>query len=132
MKNIEKRNSSSEDLICESDCIHHEAVCRAQEKMPSDETLESLSDFYKYFGDGTRISILTALSVEELCVHDLTALLGKSQSAISHQLRRLREARLVKSRREGRNIFYSLDDHHITAILEQGLEHIQGNCDEEK
>lgn len=124
-----KNNEELDCVICESDCIHHEAVCRVQETMPSDETLEALSDFYKYFGDGTRISILAALSIEELCVHDLSALLNKSQSAISHQLRRLKDARLVKNRREGRNIFYSLDDFHITRILEQGLEHIKGECE---
>lgn len=83
-----------------------------------------LADFFKVFGDSSRIRILYALSKHEMCVCDIASLLGMSQSAVSHQLRVLKQTRLVKYRREGKVVFYSLNDHHILSILEMGMEHI--------
>ena len=95
------------------------------QQLPPDEIVEDLADLYKVFGDMTRIRILYALSCSELCVYDIATVLGMSQSAISHQLRVLKQAKLVKYRREGKTIFYSLADGHIHTILNHGLEHVQ-------
>ena len=101
------------------------AQARALAKnMPAEPALCDLADLYKIFADSTRVRILAALQVKELCVLDLAALLGISQSALSHQLRILKQAKLVKSRREGKIIFYSLADAHVHSIFKQGLEHI--------
>lgn len=94
-------------------------------QMPPEEILLDLADLYKVFSDVTRIRILYALSSAELCVYDISVALGMSQSAISHQLRVLKQAKLVKYRREGKIVFYSLSDGHIQTILDQGLEHVQ-------
>lgn len=96
-----------------------------EQKMPPDEILYDLADLYKVFSDMTRIRILYALSCSELCVYDISAVVGMSQSAISHQLRVLKQAKLVKYRRDGKTIFYSLADGHIHTILKQGLEHVE-------
>lgn len=95
------------------------------EKMPPEEELQDLADFFKVFGDGTRLKILYVLLSAEMCVYDIAAVLGMSQSAISHQLRVLKQMDLVKNRREGKTIFYSLADAHIVTILSQGLDHIE-------
>lgn len=92
---------------------------------PSTEHLMALSDLFKVFGDNTRIRILFALAQGEFCVNDLAAALDMTQSAISHQLQILKHARLVKNRRDGKSILYSLDDEHVRSILTQGMEHIQ-------
>lgn len=96
-----------------------------EQQLPPDEILYDLADLYKVFSDMTRIRILYALSCSELCVYDIAAAVGMSQSAISHQLRVLKQAKLVKYRREGKTVFYSLADSHIHTILNQGLEHVQ-------
>ena len=103
---------------------HEEVVNQVLEVMPTDEELQSLADFFRIFGDSTRIRILYALSQSELCVCDIASLLGMGQSAISHQLRILKQMRLVKFRREGKSVLYSLADGHIETILAQGMEHI--------
>ncbi len=95
-----------------------------KEAIPNDIALANLSDLFKIFGDGTRIKILYTLGEMELCVCDLAYTLGMSDSAISHQLRVLKANRLVKSRREGKSMFYSLDDEHVKSILTQGFEHV--------
>lgn len=95
------------------------------ETMPDDGILCELSEFFRVFGDSTRIRILYALSRSEMCVCDLSKLLGVSQSAISHQLQVLRASRLVKYRREGKTVFYSLDDEHIFSIINMGIEHLE-------
>ena len=95
------------------------------EKMPPQEELQDLAEFFKVFGDGTRLKILYVLLSAEMCVYDIAAVLGMSQSAISHQLRVLKQMDLVKNRREGKTIFYSLADAHIVTILSQGLDHIE-------
>lgn len=94
-------------------------------RMPPEETLYELADLYKMFADSTRVRILCALQERELCVLDLAALLGVSQSALSHQLRILKQAKLVKYRREGKIMFYSLADRHVERIFKQGLEHVR-------
>ena len=104
--------------------VHEEVVNQVLEVMPTDEELQSLADFFRIFGDSTRIRILYALSQSELCVCDIASLLGMGQSAISHQLRILKQMRLVKFRREGKSVLYSLADGHIETILAQGMEHI--------
>lgn len=94
-------------------------------QMPSDPELERLSEVFKIFSDNSRLRIIAALLEKELCVYDLTQALGMTQSAVSHQLRLLRTSRLVKNRREGKSVFYSLDDDHVATILAQGMEHIR-------
>lgn len=98
---------------------------KVDEKMPPEEELQDLADFFKVFGDATRLKILYVLLCTEMCVYDISTVLGMSQSAISHQLRVLKQMDLVKNRREGKTIFYSLADDHITTILSQGLDHIE-------
>lgn len=95
------------------------------EKMPPEEELKDLAEFFKVFGDVTRLKILSALLCSELCVYDIAAVLQMSQSAISHQLRVLKQLDLVKYRREGKTCFYALADAHIATILSQGLDHIE-------
>ena len=94
-------------------------------QMPSDPELERLSEVFKIFSDNSRLRIIAALLEKELCVYDLTQALGMTQSAVSHQLRLLRNAHLVKTRREGKSLFYSLDDDHVVTIMSQGLAHIR-------
>jgi DNA-binding transcriptional ArsR family regulator len=109
---------------CDCDVIHEEIVNKVREKMPQEETFYDLADLFKAIGDSTRIKILWALEEEELCVCDIAYLLNMTQSAISHQLRVLKQAELVKSRREGKIVFYSLEDEHVKQIFDQGLIHI--------
>lgn len=111
-------------LCCDCHVIHSDIVDRVRGKMPSEEALYDLTELFKVFGDSTRIKIIWALFEEEMCVCDIAYLLNMTQSAISHQLRVLKQARLVKPRRDGKNIFYSLDDQHIEEIFNQGLSHI--------
>ncbi|MGG7178850.1 ArsR/SmtB family transcription factor [Clostridium paraputrificum] len=109
---------------CNCNIIHDDVVMRVKDKLPEDETLYDLAEFFKVFGDSTRIKIICALFESEMCVCDLAALLSVSQSAISHQLRTLKAARLVRYRRDGKVIYYSLDDEHIKHIFDEGLRHI--------
>lgn len=109
---------------CAVQCIHPEAIEAAIKGMPESSVLEQLSDFYKLFADGTRLRILAALGSAELCVCDLGALLDMKQPAVSHQLRILRQGRVVNSRREGRVVYYSLNDEHIRDVMGIGLEHL--------
>ncbi|HBM81299.1 MAG: metalloregulator ArsR/SmtB family transcription factor [Clostridiales bacterium] len=109
---------------CDCTIIHQDIVNMVKAKMPPDENLYDLADLFKVFGDTTRVKMLWALDESEMCVCDLAALLNMTQSAISHQLRVLKQARLVKFRREGKVVFYSLDDEHIRQIFDQGLNHI--------
>ena len=106
-------------------CVHERTVEQVLSQMPTDEHLYDLAELFKVFGDSTRIRILYVLFEAEMCVCDIAALLGMTQSAISHQLRALKNARLVKSRREGKTVFYSLADDHVKTIIDQGLEHVQ-------
>ncbi|MBQ3546554.1 MAG: winged helix-turn-helix transcriptional regulator [Lachnospiraceae bacterium] len=109
---------------CEFMHIHDDVVDKVNESMPDEESLYDLADFFKVFADSTRIKILYALLQTEMCVCDIANVLNASQSAISHQLRLLKQMKLVKFRRDGKTIFYSLSDNHIETILNQGMEHI--------
>ena len=115
------------DIInkCECSFIHEEVVGKVKNKMPEDEKLYDLAELFKVFGDTTRIKILYALFEEEMCVCDIADLLNMTQSAISHQLRVLKQARLVKFRKEGKIVYYSLDDDHIYQIYKLVKEHIE-------
>jgi DNA-binding transcriptional ArsR family regulator len=104
--------------------LHDEIVAQVRKKMPQEESLYELSEFFKVFGDSTRIKILFALFASQVCVYDIAALLGMNQSAVSHQLRILKQAGLVKFRREGKVVYYSLDDEHIQQIVHQALTHL--------
>ncbi|MCM1044612.1 MAG: metalloregulator ArsR/SmtB family transcription factor [Candidatus Gastranaerophilales bacterium] len=105
--------------------LNRETIEKVDEKMPPEEELQDLADFFKVFGDPTRLKILYVLLCSEMCVYDIANLLGMSQSAISHQLRVLKQMDLVKNRREGKTIFYAPADSHIVTILSQGLDHIE-------
>lgn len=111
--------------MCGCAVIHEDILNAVRLKMPEEANLFDLAELFKVFGDSTRIRILWALTEAELCVCDITALLGMTQSAISHQLRVLKQARLVKHRKEGKMVYYSLDDEHIRQIFDQGLTHIK-------
>lgn len=108
----------------ESDIIHPELVEKVARSMPPEETLFDLAEVFKVFGDSTRVRILSALSYGELCVGDLAALLGMTKSAISHQLNALRAAKLVRSHKEGKVVYYALDDEHVDAIMAIGMQHV--------
>ena len=109
---------------CDFIHVHQDIVDRVTEVMPDEDQLLDLAEFFKVFGDSTRIKILYVLSQAEMCVCDIATLLQMGQSAISHQLRVLKQSRLVKFRRDGRTIYYSLADQHVRTMLSQGLEHI--------
>lgn len=112
-------------VYCDCEVIHPEIVEEVVKYMPDEELLYDLADFFKVFGDSTRINILWALDRAEMCVCDLATLLNMTKSAISHQLKTLRKEKLVKYRRQGKVVFYSLQDDHVKNILEIGLEHIK-------
>lgn len=101
-----------------------EVVLRVQENLPDEELLYDLAELFKIFGDSTRIRILYVLFEAEMCVYDIASLLNMTHSAISHQLRVLKQNKLVKSRREGKLVFYSLADNHVRMIIDQGMDHI--------
>ena len=127
MNGCEVDMSEQEPVLEQCDYMHlHEKVIeQVQEEMPEEEILYDLAELFKVFGDSTRIKILYVLFQSEMCVCDIAQLLNMSQSAISHQLRVLKQTQLVKYRREGKTVFYSLADAHVNTILNQGLEHIE-------
>ena len=110
---------------CEFMHAHDEIVEKVQKEMPSEDTLYDLTELFRIFGDSTRIRILYVLFEAEMCVCDIAALLGMTQSAISHQLRVLRSSKLVKFRRDGKTLYYSLADEHVCRIISQGMEHVE-------
>ena len=109
---------------CDCNAIHEDIVNQVRDKMPQEESLYDLAELFKVFGDSTRIRILWALHEAEMCVYDIAVLLNMTQSAISHQLRVLKQANLVKNRKEGKVVYYSLVDDHVREIFDQGLIHI--------
>ncbi|NME83124.1 metalloregulator ArsR/SmtB family transcription factor [Clostridium sp. SM-530-WT-3G] len=109
---------------CNVNIIHEDVVSMVSEKLPEDEVLYDLAELFKAFGDSTRVKILCALFESEMCVCDLAAVLGISQSAVSHQLRTLKASRLVKFKRVGKVVYYSLEDEHIKHIFNEGFKHI--------
>ena len=117
---------ATEELECCEDCqIHPDRLDIVNSGMPEEEELYDLAELFKIFGDSTRIRILYVLFESEMCVCDIAQLLNLSQSAVSHQLRLLKQSRLVKSRRDGKTVFYSLADDHVRTIIDQGKEHIE-------
>ena len=112
-------------LACIAKGIHTEIVNDVKDRLPNEARLNDLADLFKLFGDGTRLRILWALSESEMCVCDLCALLQMKQPAVSHQLKNLKQARIVKNRRDGKVLYYSLDDDHMRKLLNLGMEHIQ-------
>lgn len=109
---------------CDCNTIHEDVVNKVREHMADDEDLMDLAELFKTFGDSTRVKILYALFKAEMCVCDIAVLLGMTKSAISHQLRILKQMKLVKYRRDGKIVYYSLDDEHVKTIFAQGLLHI--------
>ena len=110
---------------CQDKIVHTDTLAAVRAQLPPDELLYDLAELFKIFGDSTRVKILYALLQNELCVCDIAGLLDVSQSAVSHQLRVLKASKLVKFRREGKVVFYSLADNHVMSILSQGMEHIE-------
>ncbi len=113
-----------ESDICLEDCIHEQLVDKVKKELPPADQMLALSNLFKVLGDFTRIRILEALLSSELCVCDLVSVLDMNQSAVSHQLRVLRSSKIVKYRKEGKNVFYSLDDTHISHLIDQGRTHV--------
>ncbi len=110
---------------CDVVCVHDELLRKVNAQLPQEEALYDLAELFKVFGDSTRIRILFVLFEAEVCVCDLAEALHMTQSAVSHQLKILKQAKLVSSRREGKSVFYSLADDHVRTIIGQGLEHIE-------
>lgn len=113
------------EYICDCNIVHHESVEKARLEMPSEEKLTRVAMFHKIIGDGTRCKILFALSSGEMCVCDLANVLSMSKSSVSHQLSKLREFGVVKCRKEGKEVYYSLDDDHVSSVLALTLTHIE-------
>ena len=122
---IETTNNCLPDDVCQTRCVHDQAVTLARTKMPAEETLAELGDFFKTFGDSTRVRIVSALISGELCVCDIAAALDMSVSAVSHQLRVLRQAKIARTRRDGKQIYYSIADKHVEILFTIGLEHVR-------
>lgn len=120
-----KEDNREKTPICECTEVHADTVKLKREKMPSEEMLYDLSDFFKIFGDSTRMSILFAIDGEPICVCDIAELLGMTKSAVSHQLKVLRQSDLITYRKSGKNVFYTLADDHVRDIIEKALEHIK-------
>jgi ArsR family transcriptional regulator len=118
-------NPDQEVERCGFLCVHESTVAQVLSEMPDDEALYDLAELFKVFGDSTRIKILYALFEAELCVCDIAQLLGLTQSAVSHQLQVLKASRLVKPRKDGKTVFYSLADDHVRKIIAQGMEHVE-------
>lgn len=114
-----------EDLNEELEIIDEEKINKVRQKMPKDELLFDLAELFKVFGDSTRMKIICALLEDELCVGDIAVITNSTPSAISHQLRVLKQAKLVKYRKDGKSVYYSLDDEHVKQIFEKGREHIE-------
>jgi len=115
---------SEKEILCDENEIHESIINIVKKDMLDDNKFNRLSDFFKVFNDNTRLKILWALDISEMCVCDLSELLGMTKSAVSHQLSLLRQSRLVKYKKAGKNVFYSLDDSHIKQIIEQGITHL--------
>ena len=116
---------SKNEFICDCNIIHQETVDEALKQMPEQDIFNKLAEFFKILGDTTRAKILFTLDKNEMCVCDIAAIVGTTQSAISHQLRILKQSKLVKFRKDGKIIYYSLDDEHIAEIVKKGREHIE-------
>ncbi|NTU53943.1 MAG: helix-turn-helix transcriptional regulator [Chlorobiaceae bacterium] len=122
---MEASMSGNDEGLCQQPCDHPDVVDTVRKAMPEEGQQQDLAQLFKVLGDHTRVRILNALYRSELCVCDLTSILGMNQSAISHQLRVLRDAKIVRSRKQGKNVLYSLDDCHIAELIRIGFEHVQ-------
>ena len=111
--------------LCECEELHSDIIEKKREEMPDENTLYDLSDFFKILGDSTRVKILFAIDGEPMCVCDIADLLGMTKSAVSHQLKILRQSDLITYRKSGKNVFYTLADDHVRDIIEKALEHIK-------
>ena len=120
-----QKDLDKEPVCCETVEVHEDLLRIVEQTMPEETELYDLAELFKVFGDSTRIRILFVLFESEMCVCDIAQLLNMTQSAISHQLRILKQNKLVKSRREGKSIFYSLADGHVSTIIAQGRDHIE-------
>ena len=119
------KQTTETNLCCECNHVHSDVVEQVIVDMPSEDLLFDAAELFKIFGDSTRIRILSALSQNELCVCDICTILSMTKSAVSHQLRILRQSKLVKNRRSGKEIYYSLADHHVLGIIDMALEHVK-------
>ena len=120
-----KKHEDNITPSCECDEIHREVIMEKKNSMPDEMTLYSLADFFKIFGDSTRMRILFAVDGAPMCVCDIAELLGMTKSAVSHQLKILRQSDLITYKKSGKNVFYSLADDHVRDIIEKALEHIK-------
>ena len=116
---------SKNEFVCDCNMVHKEMVEDTLSKMPQNNTINHLADFFKIMGDSTRCKLLFALLQNEMCVCDLANVLSMTKSSISHQLTKMKEVGVVKSRKDGKTVYYSLDDDHIAEIFEVGLKHIE-------
>ena len=122
---MEQEQKNETAPCCTQEEYHEDRVAAVNEDLPADEVLYDLAELFKMFADSTRVKILYALFESELCVCDIARVLNLTQSAVSHQLRVLKSSKLVKFRREGKTVYYSLADEHVVRILSQGMEHIE-------
>ena len=125
MNGGENMTGKTETELCESYCVHPEKLELVEGHMPPEDELADMAELFKVFGDSTRIKILYILSESELCVCDIAQLLGMTQPAISYQLKVLKQAKLVRSRREGKTVFYALADEHVETIIGMAKEHLE-------
>ena len=121
----EESRDKAGNTVGESQTERESIINKVEEQQPDDEILYDLAELFKVFGDSTRIKILYSMFEHELCVNDIAGLLNLSQSSVSHQLRILKTSKLVKFRREGKSIYYSLDDEHVRSIISMGMEHVE-------
>lgn len=131
-KTITERGESVAEETCGQPHVHENSVERVKKSMPDEDLLYDVAELFKVFGDSTRTRILSALFVQELCVCDIAEILAMSMSAVSHQLRILRQTKIVKSRKSGKEVFYSLDDEHISKIYRMALEHLVESSGEKR
>ena len=123
---------STNEFICDCNIIHEDVVKATLEKMPKQELFNNLAEFFNIIGDITRTKILYALDQNEMCVCDIANVLGMSKSSISHQLAVLRKSGIVKCRKDGKEVYYTLDDEHIQKVFEVGIEHVEHNISNKK
>lgn len=116
---------STNEFMCDCNIIHQDVVDNTLKKMPKQNLFDNLAEFFKIIGDPTRTKILFALDQNEMCVCDIANVLGMTKSSISHQLATLKKSGIVKSRRDGKEVYYTLDDEHVQQVFEVGIEHIE-------
>ena len=113
------------ELMCDCEILHHDVVEKVKKELIDEKTLEDIATFYKVLGDSTRIKIINVLDCHEMCVCDISVLVNMTKSAVSHQLKKLKDMNIVKSRKEGKEVFYSLSDAHVKEVFEISFEHVK-------